>query len=293
MSGWIDGRDLSSPEDVSYSVTSVPYKFKLLYRGSRHGFNDKMFHKRCDNKGPTITVIKLEGLEGVVIGGYNPLNWQSPWIRKFEECHHSFVFSICADSLKKNHPKDNSSSGADGNYGVDQNTNGALDVEPTMDYVNKNMIVSTTPAKSKSVFSRATFPKYAINLHRSTGPAFGTTDLVIKDRVLKCKPDCYTLDLFDSVLNDHDHAKKNTFGRSRFLKRSHEDLGNHDHNVNDVSNHFRNVNSGSDEECHDENVKSYLEFDEAKAEDSEPKPYHFKIEEYEVYGMIVKPIKLM
>ncbi|CAG8484200.1 3842_t:CDS:2, partial [Scutellospora calospora] len=94
LSGWIDGLDLSSPDDASYAVDNVPYKFKLLIRGSQHGFNDKIFHKRCDNKGPTIIVIKLRGVEGVTIGGYNPSKWQSPWIKKFEKCHHSFIFSL-------------------------------------------------------------------------------------------------------------------------------------------------------------------------------------------------------
>jgi hypothetical protein len=41
----------------------------MLYRGSEHGWKWKNFHDRCDNKGPTISLFKIE--DGDVIGGYN------------------------------------------------------------------------------------------------------------------------------------------------------------------------------------------------------------------------------
>lgn len=31
---------------------------KLLFRASEHGQTPKDFHDRCDNKGPTVTIIK-------------------------------------------------------------------------------------------------------------------------------------------------------------------------------------------------------------------------------------------
>ncbi|CAG8555987.1 13784_t:CDS:2 [Acaulospora morrowiae] len=201
ISGWIDGRDLSSPEDASYSISNVPYKFKLLCRGSRHGFSDKMFHKRCDNQGPTVTVIKIKGIEGMIIGGYNPLNWQSPWIRKFEKCHHSFIFSIRTDDSEKrtNLEKNDHDKIVIGNDGS----------------INRNLIVSTTPVKTKSVFSRAELSKYAISLHRSTGPAFGTTDLVLKDGIVKCKPECYMVDLLkDNGTGKGSHKKNKNYKKS-------------------------------------------------------------------------------
>jgi hypothetical protein len=43
----------------------------LLYSGSIHGWDPIDFHSRCDNKGPTITLIKVE--DGDCIGGYTNL----------------------------------------------------------------------------------------------------------------------------------------------------------------------------------------------------------------------------
>ena len=35
-------------------------KFELLYRGTRDGFINEAFHSKCDDKGPTVFVVKLE-----------------------------------------------------------------------------------------------------------------------------------------------------------------------------------------------------------------------------------------
>mmetsp|Transcript_16 Transcript_16/g.39 ORF Transcript_16/g.39 Transcript_16/m.39 type:complete len:644 (-) Transcript_16:115-2046(-) len=47
--------------------------FKLLYRSSRDG--PKLFHFKCDQKGPTLTVIKTS--VGLGLGGYSSTSWQS------------------------------------------------------------------------------------------------------------------------------------------------------------------------------------------------------------------------
>jgi hypothetical protein len=45
----------------------------LLYSGTIHGWNPKEdFHSRCDNKGPTITLMNVEE-NGDCIGGYTNL----------------------------------------------------------------------------------------------------------------------------------------------------------------------------------------------------------------------------
>ena len=45
---------------------------KLLYRASRHGWASSNFHSCCDNKGPTVTVIK-SGND--IFGGYTEQQW--------------------------------------------------------------------------------------------------------------------------------------------------------------------------------------------------------------------------
>ena len=49
------------------------YEWKLLYRASEHEYTAKSFHEYCDNKGPTLIVIKSSN--GCVFGGYTTELW--------------------------------------------------------------------------------------------------------------------------------------------------------------------------------------------------------------------------
>ncbi len=49
------------------------YKWKLIYRSSEHGYTVESFHKYCDDKGPTLIVIKSSG--GWIFGGYTTQSW--------------------------------------------------------------------------------------------------------------------------------------------------------------------------------------------------------------------------
>jgi hypothetical protein len=40
----------------------------MLYRGTEHGWKSEVFHSRCDEKGPTISLLKVK--DGDCIGGY-------------------------------------------------------------------------------------------------------------------------------------------------------------------------------------------------------------------------------
>ena len=75
-----------------------PYKNirgELLYRLTRDGPLYQAFHNRCDNKGPTLTLINDEN--NLITGGFTPLNWDSnsEWKRDNE----TFLFNL---SNKKN-----------------------------------------------------------------------------------------------------------------------------------------------------------------------------------------------
>ncbi|EXX75926.1 hypothetical protein RirG_037590 [Rhizophagus irregularis DAOM 197198w] len=78
---WIDKK-----KDVKYI-----YNFNLLYRASRDGNTAKAFHAKCDNKGATIVVAKITNSEQI-IGGYNPLFWDSSNGNK--NIKDSFIFSF-------------------------------------------------------------------------------------------------------------------------------------------------------------------------------------------------------
>ena len=54
--------------------TDLEGEWRLLFRASRDGFGSQTFHSKCNNKGPTVTVVK----SGVYIfGGFTENSWTS------------------------------------------------------------------------------------------------------------------------------------------------------------------------------------------------------------------------
>lgn len=70
-------------------------KFSLLFRKSRDGSNCSDFHRNCDNKGKTLTIIETD--KGYKFGGYTPLDWESNSGNKIDEI--TFLFSL--NQMKK------------------------------------------------------------------------------------------------------------------------------------------------------------------------------------------------
>ena len=50
-------------------------KWRLLFRASRDGFAAAAFHSKCDNKGPTVTIVKSGSN---IFGGFTEVSWTSP-----------------------------------------------------------------------------------------------------------------------------------------------------------------------------------------------------------------------
>ncbi|KAG0269644.1 BTB/POZ domain-containing protein 19, partial [Linnemannia exigua] len=50
-------------------------KLTLQYRASRDGFDAHNFHMSCDQRGPTLTVVRADN--GTIFGGYNSSSWSS------------------------------------------------------------------------------------------------------------------------------------------------------------------------------------------------------------------------
>ncbi|KAG9292510.1 hypothetical protein G9A89_001583 [Geosiphon pyriformis] len=86
LDDWIQGKD----EDTLFE-DQLENDFKLLLRGSRDGFTPADFHRLCDNKGATISVIKVKG-SGQIIGGFNPQSWHSR--NEYLNGEKSFIFSF-------------------------------------------------------------------------------------------------------------------------------------------------------------------------------------------------------
>ena len=56
------------------TLTSSSYDYALLYRATRDGWAATNFHSCCDNKGPTVTVVKYGNC---IFGGYTEHPWES------------------------------------------------------------------------------------------------------------------------------------------------------------------------------------------------------------------------
>ncbi|RIA81394.1 hypothetical protein C1645_837092 [Glomus cerebriforme] len=84
FASWIDKK-----KTLHYNkIGRIPYEFNLLYRVSRDGAT---FHEKCFNKGATIIIAKITNSEHI-IGGYNPLQWDSSDLWK--STTDSFIFSF-------------------------------------------------------------------------------------------------------------------------------------------------------------------------------------------------------
>jgi len=66
-----------------------------IYKATDHGFTAAKFHSLCDNKGPTLTLIKT--VAGHTFGGFTTISWDSS--NTWKNDTQSFLFSV--DKLTK------------------------------------------------------------------------------------------------------------------------------------------------------------------------------------------------
>ena len=71
-------------------------KFELLFKMSEKGTKSFDFHKYCDNKGPTLTLVKTT--KNKIFGGFTPLNWNKEGGGINDFSNKTFIFSL---NLKK------------------------------------------------------------------------------------------------------------------------------------------------------------------------------------------------
>ena len=71
-------------------------KFELIFKMSENGSKSKDFHKYCDNKGSTLTIIKTT--KNQIFGGFTPLEWNINGGYLKDESNQTFLFSF---NLKK------------------------------------------------------------------------------------------------------------------------------------------------------------------------------------------------
>ena len=67
-------------------------EFELLYRGTRDGFGASDFHRRCDNRGKTVVLVK--NTSGHIFGGFASIPWASPSSSSHTRAPGSFIFTL-------------------------------------------------------------------------------------------------------------------------------------------------------------------------------------------------------
>jgi hypothetical protein len=93
------GRFLVRPID-SAIISTVPRifsvfgdkKLRLLWRGSRHGFEGTKFHARCNGRPNHVTLVLTT--TGSIFGGYTPLAWNSRNACASDPTMKSFIFTL-------------------------------------------------------------------------------------------------------------------------------------------------------------------------------------------------------
>ena len=68
-----------------------PIKFEKLYTATQHNGCAKVFHEKCDHKGPTLTIIESD--KGFIFGGFTQKQWGNNNARNQPDPA-SFLFSI-------------------------------------------------------------------------------------------------------------------------------------------------------------------------------------------------------
>lgn len=73
-------------------IGTGPKAFNLLYSIAKDGCNPTTFHQKCDNQGPTVTL--LYNPQDTVYGGYTVMNWNTGRSGNYETDYTSFMFRL-------------------------------------------------------------------------------------------------------------------------------------------------------------------------------------------------------
>ena len=65
-------------------------KMELLYRGTKDGDSSYTFHNKCNNQGPTISLLKND--KNNIFGGYSSISWTSSG--NYKSANGSFLFTL-------------------------------------------------------------------------------------------------------------------------------------------------------------------------------------------------------
>ncbi|CDW85683.1 UNKNOWN [Stylonychia lemnae] len=88
---------------LDFIKSNLDKKYKnsfICYSATRDGFNNSIFHQYCDEKGPSLLLIKTTN--GKIFGGYTSISWTPQGF--YEKDGNSFIFSIDKKAILKVQP---------------------------------------------------------------------------------------------------------------------------------------------------------------------------------------------
>ena len=77
---------------IKESINKTNINFELIFKMSVNGSDSEKFHKYCDNKGPTLLLIKTT--KNKIFGGFTPYNWNSKKGEIRDKNNQTFIFSL-------------------------------------------------------------------------------------------------------------------------------------------------------------------------------------------------------
>ena len=77
---------------IKSKVNKNEISFKLIFKMTVNGYEGKNFHQYCDNKGPTLILIKTT--KDRIFGGFTPLDWENSSKSKYDNSNQTFIFSL-------------------------------------------------------------------------------------------------------------------------------------------------------------------------------------------------------
>ena len=77
---------------IKEKINKPSFQSELIFKMSENGTKSNDFHKYCDNKGPTLILIKTKN--NYIFGGFTPLNWNEEGGGIKDESNQTFIFSL-------------------------------------------------------------------------------------------------------------------------------------------------------------------------------------------------------
>ncbi|KAL0234331.1 hypothetical protein PCE1_001367 [Barthelona sp. PCE] len=74
-------------------------KWRPIYNAENDGFSASIFHQKCDNRGPTVTIVYTP--DGAIFGGFTPVPWGVLLDSHPDASGTSFLFSLCRPGAKQ------------------------------------------------------------------------------------------------------------------------------------------------------------------------------------------------